>query len=252
MKLKTITALILFAFTIKGTVGRLDRPHNRSHKKRQNRKSQAKKGNRSSSRKRGYGEGMRSHIRKGVLRSGKRAYGHHGGPDHHDHHPKKESASQEILSHLDSGHKTVESKCSAIEDRFLCDRQLEDGIDSVFVCRTFTVPLQKVPHQETSCIPEDKIVDSDTCGCCDEQCPEACSCPCVMRDGKAGVKVNTEDALTLNENCVLPDIALRLVATSMGGITCNTNCAATASDGNTAKGHIEEVQTFAGKMARGS
>lgn len=75
-----------------------------------------------------------------------------------------------------------------------------DSQDSaVFVCREMYNPLTGVSKQEAVCIPPDRAWETDTCGCCGEDCPERpapveIDCEeaeqsCDLRSGEEGVFV---------------------------------------------------------------
>jgi hypothetical protein len=106
---------------------------------------------------------------------------------------------------------------------FSCD--LPRGEDpGVFVCRTKTHRGENVTSP--MCIPTDRALVDDECGCCDMDCPEPCdACPCDItgRDGKVreGVFVSIED--DEEETCV-PKFASAKLVYHREDVTCFKGC----------------------------
>jgi hypothetical protein len=83
---------------------------------------------------------------------------------------------------------------------YTCDLRRSDE-DGIYVCRTRIGSLGDA-YQFPICIPSDRALESDDCGCCgadEDACPKACGCPCdipsrsnrdgVPRPSKKGVEV---------------------------------------------------------------
>jgi hypothetical protein len=90
----------------------------------------------------------------------------------------------------DSVNITCESEIGFSCD-LLRDEEEEEG---VFVCRTYTNHMTGLNNSFPVCIPTDKAWESDECGCCDDECPEACdACPCTFTgpdcEEKEGVEI---------------------------------------------------------------
>lgn len=130
-------------------------------------------------------------------------------------------ARHEYNAHQDE--KLVETKCSTVEDRVPCNFPFADEKGLLFVCRTFQGSLRMFSREESICIPANEIAESDVCGCCEGSCPETCMCTCDMKNGSVGVKVERRDALLSYQECVPPDIALRMVD-RLGDVACIADC----------------------------
>jgi hypothetical protein len=107
-----------------------------------------------------------------------------------------------------------------------CDHPKSD--ESLFVCRERTDPSTNEVNSISVCIPTDKSLDGDVCGCCDGQdCPTPCdACPCVLENPRfgdeAGVLVLIEG---VDEPVCVPSFAsMTMVSRSNGSVTCATTC----------------------------
>jgi hypothetical protein len=107
----------------------------------------------------------------------------------------------------------------------------------IFVCRTSTNPRTQEVTTFSMCIPKDKGIVGDDCGCCDDVCPEPCECPCTLMDRSgrnpkvdangdaiAGALVTTiNDGTEDDEVSCVPKLASALlVERSNGAVTCAT------------------------------
>ena len=100
----------------------------------------------------------------------------------------------------------------------------------IFVCRTHTNPNNLEVNTFSTCIPEDKGIVGDECGCCDDVCPEPCECPCDLldRDGNPKVDANGDaivGALVTiegmdDDKCVSASASAYMVERSNGAVTC--------------------------------
>jgi hypothetical protein len=106
----------------------------------------------------------------------------------------------------------------------------------IFVCRTRTNPHTQEVTTFSMCIPEDKGIVGDDCGCCDGVCPEPCECPCTLMDRNGNSKVDAngnaivgalvtpieeEDGTEDDEDwCVPKLVSAMLVERSNGAVTC--------------------------------
>ena len=118
-----------------------------------------------------------------------------------------------------------------------CTEQQEDSScelprgdeEGVFVCRTRTHRVTGENNTVPVCIPTDKAIEGDECGCCDEACPEpceTCSCDLPWTDHEGGIKEGVEVMVDgMDEALCVPKFAsMMMVARSEGGVTCNTEC----------------------------
>jgi hypothetical protein len=103
--------------------------------------------------------------------------------------------------------------------------------DGVFVCRTHTNVMDEGRNNSFPvCIPTDKALESDECGCCGEDCPEVvvCACPCTFtgRHGqlKEGVGVLVDEEEEEETMMCVPKGASRTMVSRDVGITCDTGC----------------------------
>jgi hypothetical protein len=102
---------------------------------------------------------------------------------------------------------------------FSCELPRDEDEQGVFVCRSRgergDVPV---------CIPTDRAVTGDECGCCDQECPVPCdACPCDLPfSDKEGVEVLVPDSDV--PICVPKFASARMVYRSEGMVTCNEAC----------------------------
>ena len=100
----------------------------------------------------------------------------------------------------------------------------------IFVCRTRTNPNTQEVDAFSMCIPEDKGIAGDECGCCDDVCPEPCECPCDIVDGDGNPKVDANGDAILgalvtiegmdDDKCVPASASAYMVERSNGAVTC--------------------------------
>jgi hypothetical protein len=91
------------------------------------------------------------------------------------------------------------------------------GEEGKWVCRTLHHPVTTEAVSFSSCIDPERSVETDTCGCCNDECPEMCACACGSDD--RGVLVQKDEW----DLCVPPAQALRLI-TFDDTYTCVTDC----------------------------
>ena len=239
MNLVTLPLLLLLVFAVGGVLSHSE--NNYRHEKRRGLKG-PKSGKHSHGPKSKSEKGKHSHDHKSDHKSGKKGnhgHGHHkhghksmkppkvgqAGFPSPNHGPYKEDlgsyARHEYNAHQDE--KLVETKCSTVEDRVPCNFPFADEKGLLFVCSTFQGSLRMFSREESICIPANEIAESDVCGCCEGSCPETCMCTCDMKNGSVGVKVERRDALLSYQECVPPDIALRMVD-RLGDVACIADC----------------------------
>jgi hypothetical protein len=91
------------------------------------------------------------------------------------------------------------------------------GEDGTWVCRTLHHPVTTDAVSFSTCIDPERSVETDTCGCCNDECPEMCTCSCGYDGG--GVLVQKDDSSL----CVPPPKALHLISLD-DEFSCVTEC----------------------------
>jgi hypothetical protein len=107
----------------------------------------------------------------------------------------------------------------------------------MFVCRSTRFhPDTEEMNQFPMCIPPDRAMQGDVCGCCgqdDSACPKPCGCTCELGAGRDGVMregayvIFDEDAEDKPAPvCVPIGVSMRLVARSTEdrAVTCFEEC----------------------------
>ena len=114
--------------------------------------------------------------------------------------------------------------------------------DAVFVCRSPPIspempnmPEMVEPEPKTICIPKNRGLERDACGCCEEPFPTACTCSCDVADpmgfmilGSGGALVDLVPPPMSNRTetrqvCVSPGQSINMV--SMGRRATCAECA---------------------------
>lgn len=118
---------------------------------------------------------------------------------------------------------------------YACDLHRSDE-DGIYVCRTRVDSLGE-EYQFPTCIPSDRALESDECGCCgadEDACPKTCGCPCDIPnrfdwDGvtpKQGVEVMVDG--TADPVCVPSYSAMKMMRRSVEDgetdVTCVEEC----------------------------
>ena len=121
----------------------------------------------------------------------------------------------------------MNSTCTA-DEVIPCDLPRGDE-EGLFVCRTRTNPVTNQTNTVPICIPTDRSIAGDECGCCDEDCPEPCdTCGCELpfpdRDGVTRQGVEVLVAGMDEPMCVPAFASMMMVARSEGRVTCNAEC----------------------------
>jgi hypothetical protein len=109
--------------------------------------------------------------------------------------------------------------------------------NGAWVCRTLYNIATGLSSTFSACVDTQHFIDSDTCGCCDGQCPSISPCPCACNmtkvdafDKRGGsttgvlvAMVGEADGVT---HCVPADISVKMVTGSglFGRATCVTTC----------------------------
>jgi hypothetical protein len=114
----------------------------------------------------------------------------------------------------------VSSIAQTARDLLVLDR---DAAPEDLHSPTFTTSLVTFPM----CIPTDRALVDDECGCCDMDCPEPCdACPCgdiTGRDGEVreGVFVSIEDE---EEPVCIPKFASARMVYHRDDVSCFEGC----------------------------
>jgi hypothetical protein len=131
---------------------------------------------------------------------------------------------------------TCDATTPELAQNYTCDlRKRRSDEDGVYVCRTRINDLGD-EYQFARCIPTDRALESDTCGCCgadETACPKTCDCPCAIpnrfnRDGtsKKGVEVMVDGMA--DPVCIRSHSAMRMVRRSAEDgeldVTCVEEC----------------------------
>jgi hypothetical protein len=114
---------------------------------------------------------------------------------------------------------------------YACDLPREDE-EGMFVCRTRYDTVTGEMNEFPMCIPPDRAMEGDECGCCgidENACPKPCGCTCELDAGRDGVV--REGAYVLFDDadapvCVPTGVSMGLVARSTEDrvVTCLEEC----------------------------
>jgi hypothetical protein len=110
--------------------------------------------------------------------------------------------------------------------------------NGAWVCRTLYNIATGAASTFSACVDTQHFIASDTCGCCDDQCPSIDPCPCACNVTKstalgngrggssAGVLVAVVGDAVGVTKCVPADISVKMVTGPglLGRATCVTTC----------------------------
>ena len=112
------------------------------------------------------------------------------------------------------------------------DEEGDEVREGIWVCRTEFNPKLQEDVTFSICIPSDRGIEGDGCGCCDAECPVACpSCGCILEDREGNVRVDDEgnpiegslvtfESDEFEDMCIPEHASIMLVQKSGGYVTC--------------------------------
>jgi hypothetical protein len=118
----------------------------------------------------------------------------------------------------------VNLDCTAVPDEPECP-QGRNGEQLAWVCREGFDRETGEEKTFSTCVNPDRGHSTDSCGCCEDSCPQSCECVCdLLQEGDGlGVFVFEQDGDETEEHCMDPMRAFRKV-THSDRYTCNTAC----------------------------
>jgi hypothetical protein len=120
----------------------------------------------------------------------------------------------------------VDLNCTAVPDEPECP-QGRNGEQLAWVCREGFDRETGEEKPFSTCVNPDLGHSTDSCGCCEDLCPQPCECICdLLEEGDGlGVSVIEQDGdeTETDEHCMDPMRAFRKV-THSDRYTCNTTC----------------------------
>jgi hypothetical protein len=110
------------------------------------------------------------------------------------------------------------------DQAYSCDLPRGDE-EGMFVCRTRYHPVTGLKNEFPMCIPPNRAMEGDVCGCCgtdETACPQPCGCTCDLGEGRYVVFDDAE----AEPVCVPTGLSMRLVARSTEdrAVTCLETC----------------------------
>jgi hypothetical protein len=124
----------------------------------------------------------------------------------------------------------VDLNCTAVPDEPECP-QGRNGEQFAWVCREGFDRETGEEKTFSTCVNPDHGHSTDSCGCCEDTCPEPCECICDLFEEGDGLGVSvTEDGDETEEHCMDPMHAFH---EHSDGYTCNTDCMGSDTDTDT-------------------
>ena len=137
---------------------------------------------------------------------------HHGGPGHHG------------PPHHYGNATTIENDCPMMLDDPVCTYDKRSNETGVWVCREeFDHETGDVVGSFSYCASPEFRLDTDTCGCCGDECPLPCSCGCELDDDDGAVDSDGvlvlvmdkyDDEEEVEEVCMDPERAYHKISKS--------------------------------------
>lgn len=131
----------------------------------------------------------------------------------------------EMIEELFEEQDFVEISCPDVagEPDCLAGKPGMEAVEGTWVCHTYYSPITGEAQEVSACINPAMAFETDTCGCCNGECPDECSCSCDLPDGSAGVLVTATKRDQVRELCVPSARAVSMIARSGGRVAC-TEC----------------------------
>jgi hypothetical protein len=108
-------------------------------------------------------------------------------------------------------------------------KKLDTSTTGLWVCRYFTHPKTLETSNYSACIEPGNGLETDTCGCCDGQCPEMCPCVCDpeendLIDEGVWVTMTSRSGKKAYQACIDASLATTLLASHDNTTSCVTTC----------------------------
>ena len=116
-------------------------------------------------------------------------------------------------------------------DDLVCNHPRLGSDNGTWACRSTYHPITGMLKSTTVCLDPMESFISDDCGCCDEECPAPCECPCEVEHGDDTADhvlveltiVDEDDGETVVQKCIPKIFSASLIA-SEDAATCVTTC----------------------------